>query len=672
MRRSLVCLLGLAAAVVLHAPRGSAQEPPGRSNRASDRSTLSKLAVPAPHAKSIATALNLRYRDVPGITVSPDEQSGQLVVMAPEAAHPQIAADARSLIDNAVRPASATGTGPLRMRLAHITWREFEDNLHRVAGKELPVTTSRNGERASFQLTAAPLDGTTVEVDRRVNSVTVVAPGPKLPGWESLIEAIDRMPNRRSDVTELVRIQNAEPGPVQRAVRLLRQLEGDPQDQAAVVPAPGRMAFQNAVFQPQAAPGPQAPQNAPQNEDEPPADAAEGQQGEGVIGDVQIQFVPELGVIIVRGPRRDVERVRSVIEEIEVQAELTQPEVVVQRLEHTDANAVASLLQQLYEDVLSARQGEVSITSLDTPNALLLIGREEAINTVRDLITKIDQPIEDTDRLRVFRLQHASASDAEETIRNFFSEQPDEGDEPRPGIGIRVRIIADYRTNSLVVSASPRDMQEVTRLINKLDVQEISAQSEIKVFPLNNVRGEDLAETIQTAIDGEADEDEEGAAPSTTLTIETLNGPDSTKLDSGILTGVTVTADTTANKLVVRAPASSMPLISELIRQLDQAPEIESVVKVFTIQNGDATQLTTALQNLFGEQAATGGTQVGGGNLQALAGTTARKARWSRCGSRPTSAAIASLPAAHPPTSTSSRASCCGSTRRASPSGSPK
>ncbi|MGB7329569.1 MAG: secretin N-terminal domain-containing protein, partial [Rubripirellula sp.] len=94
-------------------------------------------------------------------------------------------------------------------------------------------------------------------------------------------------------------------------------------------------------------------------------------------------------------------------------------------------------------------------------------------------------------------------------------------------------------------------------------------------------------------------------------------------LDSGILAGTVITADTGANSIVVRAPAASMSLIGELIRQLDRAPGVESLVKVFTIENGDAVQLTTALQDLFGDDAATSGTSVGAGNLGGLPPTSA-------------------------------------------------
>lgn len=576
---------------------------PAPGQPATGQPQLKKLPVPAARAREIATQLSLRYRDLPGITISPDPQNDQLVVLAPEEAQERIAGDVRALVQTQVRQAMSTEPGAMTMHLRSISWREFEDGLQQIAGRSLPVTTSRNGERAAFQLNGAMLKGTLVEVDRRNNSVTISAPPAKQAGWQTLVAAIDQPAPARGQVAEVLRVEKAEPAPIQRAIRLLRELEESQAKKTRRAPL-----FRDAAFQP--------PQDAPPADAaDPPADADEGEAGPGVIRDLDFQFVPELGVIIVKGARQDVDRVRALIAEIELQSELTRPQIEVRRLEHTDSNAVAELLEQLYEDVLSARQGEVSITALDTPNALLLIGREEAIKTVLELVQKLDEPIADTDRLRVFRLQHASALDAETTIRDFFTDRPGTGDEVRPGIGIRVRVIADYRTNSLIVSASPRDMMEVTRLVNQIDVQEVTARNELKIFPLNNARAEDLAPIIQSAItgDGEAGENPNATRPSTTLSIVATDPDGDQTLDSGILAGVVVTADNNANALVVRGPASSMPLIAELIRQLDRAPGIESLVKVFTIQNGDAGQLTVALQDLFGAAAAGGAAQAGPG-----------------------------------------------------------
>lgn len=572
---------------------------------------LRKLAVPAVHANAIATTLSMRFRDLPGITISPDPHNSQLVVMAPANAQAAIASQVQTLVAGAVRQASSETSGPLSVRLQNISWREFERDLKQAVGQDVPMTTRNNGNQVTFQMNVAPMQGTLVEVDRRQNQITVRAPDPAIPGWEKMISALDRVPNRYDDVTQVHRLQSAEMAPVQRTMRLLRALDGRDYSR------PNQSVFQNAVLQD--AQGGGGPQGG-----EGPAAGGGGEEAAGPLGDVQIEYVPELGQIIVKGATRDVQRVMELIKEIEDKAVLTQPDSEVVPLQHADANAVAELLTQLYDDVLSTRQGDVSITSLDSPNSLLLIGRAEAIASLKELIVKIDQPIEESSRLRVFRLQNASAVDAQDSILTFFSNRPGIEDDVRNGIGPRVRISADYRTNSLIVSASPRDMTEVTRLINELDVEKTPATSELRVFPLNNAIADDLATTLQDAFAaGEVGASGDVTAPSTSLSILTVDSSERRMVESGILAGATITSEPNSNSIVVRAPSASMSLIAELIRQLDKAPGIDSLVKVFTIENGDAAQLTLSLETLFGSDAATSGTSVGGANAAGLPSATA-------------------------------------------------
>ncbi|MCA9136272.1 MAG: hypothetical protein KDB00_05925, partial [Planctomycetales bacterium] len=584
----------------------TSQMPPG-----SESPQLRKLAVPAAHANAIATTLSLRFRDLPGITISPDPQNSQLVVMAPANAQAAIASQVQTLVAGAVRQASSVTNGPLSVRLQNISWREFERDLKQAAGQDVPMTTRNNGNQVTFQMNVPPMQGTLVEVDRRQNQITVRAPDPAIPGWEKMISALDRVPNRYDDVTQVHRLQSAEMAPVQRTMRLLRALNNDDYSR------PNQSVFQNAVLQDAQGGG------APQGGDAAP-EGGDGGEAAGPLGDVQIEYVPELGQIIVKGATKDVQRVMELIKEIEDKAILTQPDSEVVPLKHADANAVAELLTQLYDDVLSSRQGDISITSLDSPNSLLLIGRAEAIQSLKELIAKIDQPVEESSRLRVFRLQNASAVDAQDTILTYFSNRPGIEDDVRNGLGPRVRISADYRTNSLIVSAAPRDMTEVTRLINELDVEKTPATSELRVFTLNNAVAEDLATTLQDAFAaGEVGAAGDVTAPSTSLSILTVDSTEKRMVESGILAGATITAESNSNSIVVRAPSASMGLIAELIRQLDKAPGIDSLVKVFTIENGDAAQLTTSLETLFGSDAATSGTSVGGANAAGLPPATA-------------------------------------------------
>lgn len=601
----------------------------------SSAAVLNTIQMPAAFVSKVSTTLEMKYRDQPGIHISPDVRGSRLVILAPGNLQQQIQADAMQVFVAESQPGASnagisqagavanpaamstgvrTAGGAMQVKLTSIDWRQFEDSLQVVAGKKVPVTTSQNGERSMFQLTGVPLDGTTIEVNRRENMVTVVAPEPSMPGWQKMIRSIDQTGGRPGDVVEMIRVENAKPAPIQRAMRLLDQL---PDGQSAtIVPAGPRAGqFQPTAFQNPAQPPVAQPPAAqpPANQNDP--QAADGEEAAGMIGDTQIQFVPELGIIIVRGAKKDTQRVLDVIKQIEDQSVLTQPEVEIVLLKHLDNTAAATLLTTLYTDVLAARQGEVNITALDQPNALLLIGRREALANAMGLIEKLDQPLDASSRLRVFRLDHASATDAELVVRNFFVDRPGQGEDVRPGLGSRVRILADYRTNSVIVGAAPRDLNEVAVLLKQLDVESVPAQDEIKVFPLRNSLAADLAPVLQTAINGEGDATvpENTTRPSKTLSLLSLDAKNGGVLNSGLLTGVVVTADANANALIVRGPISSMSLIGELIRQLDQVPGVESVVKVFTVENGDALKLTTSLQTLFAPATGQGGAAGGGG-----------------------------------------------------------
>lgn len=385
-----------------------------------------------------------------------------------------------------------------------------------------------------------------------------------------------------------------------------------------------------------------APDQAAQAGDEAAGDGG----AEGLIGPVDIEYLEGMDVIILKGNDRDVERVMKMIEEIERLSVETVPSVVVHPLKHVGSEALATIVTQLYDQVLSPRQGRVSITPLSKPNALLLIGREESVKTVVDLVKQLDQPVGPSGQFEVFRLRYASAAATRATIQEFFAN--------RTGLGTRVLATIDFRSNSLIVQASPRDLAEVGRLIQRLDTPTSAAVNELRVIKLQRSLAEELAPILQEAINSQTGTTQRaggaggggglqqalqgaqagfpggggapgapGGAPggqgqptgtspqqllarSTMLRFVTLDPEGQRKLSSGILTDVKITADPRANSLLVSGPPDSMDLVEALVRELDRAPAAVSQIKVFTIVNGDATSLVEMLQNLFGQQGAGG------------------------------------------------------------------
>ena len=622
--------------------------------------------------RAVAAELQAQFPADTGARIVVDDRTQQVIVVAPADVQYAIAARlnpnkafaAESEVNAQPGQESATATA---YRLQNIHSRDFENELRRLWGNRISITASQNGEEANVIAPGINGPQKVMHIDRLNDRITFTGNGRTVATWRSFVNALDAPRNQADDVTQLVSLQNADPQKIQAAVSLIGSGgQAKASDAAAAIQFPRgsvrprsandlvSMIFQqpNAPAQPQ----PNAPAQPPLNQPAPkpgeppvvdpnqPATTAEEAPDDGsggLIGPVRIEFIEGLDVLIITGNKRDVARVQKMIEDIERLSKETQPTIDVHQLQYVNSEAMATLVSEIYTEILSPRQGQVSIRALVEPNALLLIGRTESVSVVKGLIEKLDQPTPPTSRFEVFRLKHVSAVDAETTVRNFFVARPGFGTDVRTGLGTRIQLIADYRTNTLIVQASPRDLEEVRRFIQTIDVNEVGgASNQLRVFKLRNAIATDLAAVLQSAITGQqtttggqgqaqpqggvGGQQQGGSGtttqaqsrlPSSSLELMLIDQNGGKLLKSGILSNVVVTADPSTNSLVVRAPPESMELVAALIEQLDKLPDASAQIKVFTVVNGDATSLATMLQQLFG-QTVTAGT----GNTQGLLG----------------------------------------------------
>lgn len=599
-----------------------------------------------------------------------------MVVLAPPAMHQEIARwlASNGLLAPSVMPAAVhapvrpVAAEPQRLvsqvwPLRHLGWREFESLLIAAWGEQLQVSHDPASDLATFRFPNAPAGTTTLVVDRRSGRATLAAPAGAMPSWLRLMELLDTPPGHPEERTALVPLTRADPETIRQAAWLLTQAsatqasrrrqhvgqfverlfqppgaETDPVRSAgAAVPPPA-----GAVQLVQAT---QPVQPAVPGQPTPPVPPAVAEQVQAIplgttppgsiealarISNVQIEVLDD--VVVIKGRREDVERVQQIIEQIERQSIEFRPQVEIYHLKHVDSGALSEMLGQVYTAAF-ARQGQVTIVPLQRPNALVLIGRKEAIPPVIEVIAKLDQPAPADGEFKIFRLQHMSAIDAERTIRTFFVTRPPTDTTLRTGLGTRALVVAEFRTNSLIVQAAPRDMLEITRLIESLDVPDSGSTNEIRIFKLRNAIADTLAPILQEAVTGTAagttaQAQTQAAGQQTparaippAINLQFLQiGPEGERMiRSGALANVRITADARSNALIVIGPAASMDLMAALIKQLDELPATEAQIKVFTIRNGDATALAEMLQNLFGTAAG----QVAGQAAPTFAGESA-------------------------------------------------
>jgi type II secretion system protein D len=613
---------------------------------------------PGRDLEQIVGRLQRQYEGSQSIRIVSDARRGQIVVLAPPSVHNEIALALGGEPSPRRQGPTVLAASMDTIQLNFTSGVQLEAQLAQLLGSRLTGGAAPENELATYVISLPQRPKIQLHVNRRANQVVVSAAGPATAATAQLIRAIDSQRATPELNTVFVPFERSDPAKLRRALDAYKQSAN-----AAIVPIGGRArqpAVTNTVFQqpePIGAEVGQPPVGQPGME-LPGGEVLPGGEDlfSGLIGPVEVQVVPELGIIILRGAAPDVEKMKQLIAKIEEITRETEPLIEVYPLKHADSSRVSALVTQLYEQVYSSRSGRVNVTALVKPNALLLIGSDQSIATLHKLIEQLDQPVSPDTQFEVFALQHAPALVAKQTIDEFFANratgqaaQPGAAAPAQAGGGLspNVQVTADYRTNSLIVQASPRDMAEVALLVSRLDTAAGGPESELRVFTLNNALADELAPVLQAAIDaalgsttrqtgaqggfdGGQFPGQGGAASGTsaaqiqaarqkssTLRFLTLDAEGQKLLRSGILTDVHITADPRANALLVVAPPDSMELLAALIKELDTIPAATAQIKVFTIVNGDATSLVEMLEALLG-QTTQGGGQGGLFNQQAL------------------------------------------------------
>ncbi len=120
---------------------------------------------------------------------------------------------------------------------------------------------------------------------------------------------------------------------------------------------------------------------------------------------------------------------------------------------------------------------------LDDPrsNSVILVGTESAYLRALELIKRLDAPVTGEGEIRVIPLQHADATELTKTVNEIVTGAASGAAAPAGGAtkgapmtaGIfegRIKASADKATNSLVVTASPRDFAALRSVVDRLDL----------------------------------------------------------------------------------------------------------------------------------------------------------------------------------------------------------
>lgn len=258
------------------------------------------------------------------------------------------------------------------------------------------------------------------------------------------------------------------------------------------------------------------------------------------------------------------------------------------RLQHVDADEVGKLLAKF-------KSKEADVTVYSPGNLLIITDTAANIRRQLRLVEEIDVGGA-ADQIWVERIHYAVATELAQKLTEIFDIKAGGGGKPagappggeagqgggsRGGEGdTRVsKIMAEERTNSLIIVATERAYLRILEVIKRLDVQQTGG-GDIHVLTLQHAMAEELAQTLNNILTGMGASQKGGAKG------PPGGSPGSTE---GIFEGtVKLTADKATNSLVITSSLRDYASLRTVIDQLDHPRRqvfIEAVIMDLSVDH---------------------------------------------------------------------------------------
>lgn len=231
-------------------------------------------------------------------------------------------------------------------------------------------------------------------------------------------------------------------------------------------------------------------------------------------------------------------------------------------LKNVPARELAPLLRQMTEG------GQVgNVVNYDPSNALLLTGKASTINRVIEVIKRVD--VMGSQERQVILLKHASAVDMSEVINNLIREESKEN----PSQILLAKVVADKRTNALIISGPESVRTRLLSTINRLDIEQ-TTQGNTRVFYLKYGKAAKIVEVL-SGISEKLDD-----------------GKQSSPQQSSQGRDLVITADEQTNSIVITADQNIMMEMEKVIAQLDiRRAQVLVEAIIVEVQDGDGMNL---------------------------------------------------------------------------------
>ena len=245
---------------------------------------------------------------------------------------------------------------------------------------------------------------------------------------------------------------------------------------------------------------------------------------------------------------------------------------------------LSPLLRQLNDNA-----GGGNVVHYEPSNVLMLTGRAAVVNRLVEIVRRVDKAGDQ--EVDIIHLKYASAG---EMVRIIDSLSKSDGKTNVPS-ALQPKIVADDRTNAVVISGDPKARQRLAGLIQQLD-SELETTGNTRVVYLKYANAKEVAEVLEGV--------------SSSIEAE-QNGSTSSK--SKNKSHLSIEAHDDTNSLVITAQPDVMRTLEQVINQLD-IRRAQVLVEAIIVEIAEGDGINFGIQWLT----ESGGTQYNNGTLVPL------------------------------------------------------
>jgi general secretion pathway protein D len=226
---------------------------------------------------------------------------------------------------------------------------------------------------------------------------------------------------------------------------------------------------------------------------------------------------------------------------------------------------LAPLLRQLNDNA-----GGGNVVHYDPSNVIMITGRAAVVNRLVKIINRIDKAGDQ--EVDIIKLNFASALEMVKIVNSI--QKPASGSKNTTPSILLPRLVADERTNSLIISGEKQTRERIITLVKQLD-DELKNDGNTRVFYLKYANASDVVDVLKgvsKSLEQPSSKSKSSTSSRSDLSIESHEG---------------------TNAIVVSAQPALMSSLSSIIRQLDiRRAQVLVEAIIVEVSEGDGINLS--------------------------------------------------------------------------------